>query len=138
MRVFIALALTALLGLSAAFAGDTLFDRLGGKTGLTRIAGLTVDYAVADEAIGPYFKETNLPRLKSLLAAQFCQVTGGGCSYAGRDMAAAHAKMNIDDHAFNRLVELLQRAMDEEGIGFGTQNEFLALLAPMHPQVVNK
>jgi hemoglobin len=138
MRAIFALFIAALLSLTSAFAGDTLFERLGGREGLTRIAGVTVDYAVADPAIGPYFKDTNVPRLKGLLAAQFCQVTGGGCKYAGRDMATAHAKMNIDDHAFNRLVELLQLAMDAEGISFGTQNEFLALLAPMHPDVVNK
>lgn len=138
MRAFLALLLVALLPFGAALADETLFDRMGGKPALSRIATHIVDAAIADPVIGAYFKDANVPRLKGLLTAHFCQVTGGGCSYPGRNMQESHAGLNIDDRAFNRLVEILQSAMDAEGIPFSTQNEFLALLAPMHPDVVNR
>lgn len=133
------LALVAAIALTAgALADGTLFERLGGKPGLASITSRMVDHAVADPKIGIYFKDANVPRLKGLLTAHFCQVTGGGCSYPGRDMHAAHADLNIDDRAFNRLVEVLQIAMDEEGVPFSTQNELLSILAPMHRDVVNR
>lgn len=130
--------LAAIVLATSAFADGTLFDRLGGKPGLARITERMVDLAVADPKIGVYFEDANVPRLKGLLTAHFCQITGGGCSYPGRDMKAAHADLKIDDRAFNRLVEVLQIAMDDEGVSFATQNELLAILAPMHGDVVNR
>jgi hemoglobin len=35
------------------------------------------------------------------------------------------------------LVEVLQQAMDAQGIAFGVQNRLLARLAPMHRDIVN-
>jgi len=137
MRILVAV-FTAMVLIISAFAGETLFDRLGGKPGLARITARMVDNAVVDPKIGAYFKDANVPRLKGLLTAHFCQITGGGCSYPGRDMKTSHADLNIDDRAFNRLVEVLQLAMDEEGVPFATQNELLSILAPMHGEVVNR
>jgi len=137
MRILMAV-FTAMVLIISAFAGETLFDRLGGKPGLARITARMVDNAVVDPKIGTYFKDANVPRLKGLLTAHFCQITGGGCSYPGRDMKTSHADLNIDDRAFNRLVEVLQLAMDEEGVPFATQNELLSILAPMHGEVVNR
>lgn len=39
---------------------------------------------------------------------------------------------------FNALVEVLQSAMDAQGIPFAQQNRLLALLAPMHRDVITK
>lgn len=137
MRILTVLAMALMLCAPAA-AADTLFERLGGKPGLAQITSRMVDYAVSDASIGRYFKDANVPRLKGLLTSHFCQITGGGCSYPGRNMKDSHADLGIDDKAFNRLVEVLQRAMDEEGVPFATQNELLAILAPMHRDVVNR
>ncbi len=137
MRALLAL-FAAIFLTAGAFADDTLFDRLGGKPGLARITARMVDHAVVDPKIGIYFKDANVPRLKGLLTAHFCQITGGGCSYPGRDMHTAHADLKIDDRAFNRLVEVLQISMDEEGVPFAIQNELLSILAPMHRDVVNR
>ena len=135
MRI-VALALLILAALVPAQAGDDLYNRMGQKEGLSRIAARTIDYAMADERIKEAFAQTNIPRLKGLLAAQFCVLTGGPCKYHGRSMEESHRGMNVQDMHFNALVEDLQQAMDDEGIGFATQNEFLALLAPMHGDMV--
>lgn len=51
-------------------------------------------------------------------------------------MKAAHADLNLAPRHFNALVEDLQDAMDAEHVSFWTQNRLLALLAPMHRDVV--
>lgn len=122
----------------AAWAADDLYARMGEKAGLARIADRMVDHVLADDRISAAFADANIPRLKGLLTLKFCQVAGGACSYPGRSMADVHAGLGIRDVHFNALVEDLQRAMDEEGIGFATQNEFLARLAPMHADVVKR
>jgi hemoglobin len=53
-------------------------------------------------------------------------------------MTAAHKGLHLSNADFNAVVEDLQGAMDKAGIGFATQNRFLARLAPMQHQVVTK
>lgn len=138
MRAIFAALLVALSLSHAARAGDTLFDDLGGKEGLTRIVDATVTLALADERIKKSFENTNIPRLKGLLYDQFCVLTGGPCEYKGRDMKKAHSSLHLTNMHFNALVEDLQIAMDREGVPFRTQNRFLAILAPMNHDVVTR
>ncbi len=63
-------------------------------------------------------------------------ILGGDCVYSGRDMRTAHAGQNIERSNFNALVENLQRAMDTHKVPFRSQNKLLAVLAPMHREVV--
>lgn len=137
MRRFVLAAAMWLAVAPAAHAAD-LYQRLGEKAGVTRIASKLVEYALADKRIADRFAAANIPRLKTLLTLHFCQVAGGPCSYPGRSMAESHAGLGLRDAHFNALVEDLQKAMDDEGIGFATQNEFLARLAPMHADVVKR
>lgn len=52
-------------------------------------------------------------------------------------MKLAHAEMDIDKAHFNALVEVLQKSMSARGIPFSAQNRMLALLAPMHRDIIN-
>ncbi len=59
-----------------AFAGPsaedvTLFQDLGGKDGIVRIADDTTDNFLADDRIKATFDNTNMERFRKLLAAQF-------------------------------------------------------------------
>jgi hemoglobin len=107
-----------------------------GPAGINRIANRTVDLALADEELGPIFRPFDMVRLRRTLNEQFCYLLGGGCAYTGRDMGTAHADMGVDTRHFNRLVVHLRTAMREEGVPFRMQNRLLALLAPMHDDVV--
>jgi hemoglobin len=51
-------------------------------------------------------------------------------------MREVHADLDINKGDFNALVEVLQRAMDAQGIPFSQQNRLLALLAPMHRDII--
>ena len=79
-----------------------------------------------------------MPRLRRLLLDQLCHLTGGGCDYTGRDMAKAHRGLHLRTAQFNALAEDMQTAMDRLGIAFSTQNRLVALLAPMHRDVVTR
>jgi len=89
-----------------------------------------------DPRIGGHFKDVKPAALKESLTDQICQLSGGPCKYEGADMKSAHADMDINKGHFNALVEVLQSAMDAQGIPFAQQNRLLALLAPMHGDVI--
>lgn len=77
-------------------------------------------------------------RLQRVLVEQFCFLLGGPCGYSGRDMQSAHRDMGVRPGDMNALVENLQLAMEKEGIPFRTQNRFLAKLAPMKRDIVDR
>lgn len=134
-RIAATLVLAATLLAPPARAG-TLYDELGERAGLARIVDGMLRRALLDPRIKETFDEANIERLQGLLVLQFCVVTGGPCRYPGRDMKAAHADLNLSPRHFNAMVETLQDAMDAEGVPFRTQNRLLALLAPMHRDIV--
>jgi len=53
-------------------------------------------------------------------------------------MKKAHQAMAIAKADVNALVEVLQAAMDTQGIPFTTQNRLLAQLAPMRRDIINR
>jgi len=136
--------LFALVAISwgALFAGaasaGTLYDDLGGKPGLTMIIGYSVDAAVVDPRIADKFDNINIPRLKQRIVEMICELTNGPCHFHGVSMKGAHTYLQLRDRHFNALVEDLQNAMDKTGIPFRTQNKLLALLAPLHRDIVTK
>jgi hemoglobin len=115
-----------------------VFEAFHGKAGLARIVASTLDLAYADARIGPIFKPFERPRIERTLNEHFCYLLGGGCAYTGRDMVTTHKDMGLKAGDMGALVEILQTAMDREGVPFGMQNRFLAKLAPMKRDVVTK
>ncbi len=139
-RSLLALALSAsALGAQAAPTpdDDTLYSQLGAQPGLVRLMDDFMQRLLADERMRPFFKDVDHAHVKAQLVTQFCQVAGGPCKHDGPDMKKAHDGFDIDRSAFNALVEVLQQAMDAQGIAFGAQNQLLAQLAPMHREIIN-
>ncbi len=119
--------------------GDpALFAAFHGKDGVSRIVDDLIDRSVADPRISEIFKNQDLVRLRRTLKEQICYLMDGGEGYSGRDMKSSHKDMGIQDADFNALVEDLQHAMDKEHVPFRDQNKLLAMLAPMHRDIVTK
>jgi hemoglobin len=133
----------ALLACSLALAApvfaddDALYEQLGGQPGLVKLVDAFLPRVQADERLAPFFKDVNRDYLKGQLVAEFCQLTGGPCTRKGPDMKHAHEAFDIDRSSFNAVVEVLQEAMDDQGIDFATQNRLLARLAPLHRDIIN-
>lgn len=62
---------------------------------------------------------------------------GGSCRYTGPDMKLAHQEMDIKIANFIVLVEVLQKRIATHSIVFRAQIRMLALLAPMHRDIIN-
>ena len=117
-------------------ADPSLYRAFGEKPGLVKLMDDFMVRIEGDARLAPHFKDSNKQRVKEQLVDQFCQVTGGPCVYKGADMKSAHANLEIGKGDFNALVEVLQSAMDAQGIPFRSQNQLLAQLAHMHRDVI--
>ena len=115
-----------------------VYKEFGEIAGLTALMDDFMVILLADERTRPFFKDADQPKIKKLLAEQFCVILGGPCAYSGRDMKSSHKGLDIGRGHFNALVEDLQIAMDKRGIPFRAQNKLLAKLAPMHREIETK
>jgi hemoglobin len=129
-----------LLALSgpALAADDALFRAFGERPGIAALMTEFVARLKADARIGHFFKDTKSEYLARQLTDQLCRISGGPCAYEGEPMAPSHRALEVTRSDFNRLVEVLQGAMDARGIAFADQNRMLALLAPMHREIVTR
>jgi hemoglobin len=135
----------ATLNLAAcATMGDpppTLYKRLGGREGIALVVGDFVTNMAGDSRVNARFKDMKGPdveKLKSNLADQICDATGGPCSYLGRDMKTTHKGMKITDAEWNATVENLTRALDKNNVPAKDQSELLGLLGPMKADIVGQ
>ncbi|MBO6504400.1 MAG: group 1 truncated hemoglobin [Kordiimonadaceae bacterium] len=125
-----------LLAMSPSVKAESLFDQLGGMEGIQKFVDRTVDLSASNPEIGHFFERSILSRVKDKLAEQICELSGGPCKYTGALMDRLHKPMGITTKDFNVLVEDLQHAMDEAEIPNRAQNKLIAILAPMHRDIV--
>jgi hemoglobin len=121
---------------AAAQARATLYERLGGPDGVAAIADALIDRVAGDPRLGRSFKDTNLKRIKTLLAEQICDLSGGPCRYSGDPMKEVHAGQHISEAEFYGMVADLRDILHERHVSQGATNELLRLLAPMKRDVV--
>jgi hemoglobin len=119
-------------------AQKPLYDRLGGKPAIQAVVDDFIGNVAADTRINRRFAGSNLPRLKTMLADQICEASGGPCTYAGRSMREAHAGMKITDAEFTALVEDLVKSLDKFEVPAPEKHELLAALGGMKPQIVGQ
>ncbi len=123
---------------AAPFQGTQMLEAFHGRDGISRIVDDLVVRAQDDERISEILKASDFVRLRRTLKEQVCYILNGGCDYTGRDMKSVHTDHGVAVAEFNALVELLQDAMDREGVATAAQNRLLAKLAPMKRDIVRR
>lgn len=136
--LMILLALSCVCAALPAHAQELLYRSLGERPGIQRLMDDFVQRLKTHGRIGPLFKDTSLKHLSEQLTDQVCELSGGPCKRDGPSMKQAHQDMDIGHAEFNALVEALQDSMDAQGVPFGTQNRLLALLAPLHREIITR
>jgi hemoglobin len=135
LRVLLA---ACLLAGAAHAADDTVFQGLGGAPGIERIVASFLTLLLADGRIAESFRDTDKAQLARRLGEQFCELSGGPCSYKGKSMVDIHDGLNITTAQFNAITEDLQMAMEQHGVPSRIQNRLVAKLAPMQRDIVTK
>ena len=119
----------------------TLYKRLGGREGIAIVVGDFVTNMAGDSRVNARLKDmkpADVEKLKSNLADQICDATGGPCSYLGRDMKTAHKGMKITDAEWSATVENLSKALDKNKVDAKDKSELLGMLGPMKADIVGQ
>lgn len=115
---------------------ESLYARLGGTDGITRLANAVIDNHFRNPVIAPRFAGADPFKLKRAAATFFIAGTGGPNVYEGKDLLAAHQRMNISPAEFMAVLDDALAAMAGNGIAQREQEEVLFALYSMRSQVV--
>lgn len=133
-RAALTLSLAAVCG--APCRAGNLFDGMGGAAVLHAAVEKFATIVIEDPRINFTFADADMAKFKTLLYEQLCQLSGGPCTYSGRDMRTAHQKLMLNTAEFNALAEDLYIALGKSGVPYRLQNKLMAKLAPMKRDIV--
>lgn len=115
----------------------SLYERLGGATGIARIVDDLIDAHLRNPLIKARFENvSDLAHAKKMACDFFGAGCGGPEKYTGKDMRAAHKGMNISEQEFIAVVDDILFALQKNGIDEQTRNEVLVILYSMKGDII--
>ena len=118
-------------------ADASLYQQLGEREGIADVVEDLLYLIVEDDRINQQYKGMDVAQFHHNLTDQLCELSGGPCSYTGREMRELHSDMAITDTQFNALAENLILAMEQNDIPTGAQNRLIKRLLPLYPDIRN-
>lgn len=117
-------------------AGPSLYERLGGDAGLTKIVSDTIALHHENPDIAHYFADVDDETLIGHVVAFFAAGTGGPVNYQGRDMTTTHATMDMSDADFDSAVADVLKSVKANGVDEASAGEVAAILESLRSAVM--
>jgi hemoglobin len=106
----------------------SLYERLGGREGITRITADLLKNHLANPLLKTRFENSkDLARVERMGIEFFCAGSGGPETYSGKDMLSTHRGMNISEQEFIAATDDAMAALEKNGIDAPTRNDVLAV-----------
>lgn len=121
----------------------TLFERLGGRNGISKIVDETVENHMNNPAVNARFlpyknQPEQLAMIKNHTIAFFEAGSGGPSAYLGRDMETTHRGMNISPTEYMHVMDDIFLSLDKNGIDEESKKDVLAILWSLKGQIISK
>jgi hemoglobin len=115
----------------------TLYDRLGGHDGITRITRELMKNHMANPLVKMRYEASeDLARVERRVIEFFCAGAGGPQAYSGQDMLNTHRGMNVSEQEFITVIDDAMNALTTCGIEVPVRNEVLAILWSLKGDVI--
>jgi hemoglobin len=118
--------------------GSTLYERLGGREGIGKIAkdimGLHAANSVLIRRYGHAKKSPE--ELERLLAEFLCSLAGGDDPYTGMSMTETHTGMNVHSDEFVEAIDDFLKAFEKNGVSREDRDALLGLCYGLKSEVV--
>ena len=122
----------------------SLYERLGGLPAISVVVSDFIDALVADNVLNanPKIKAARdrvpAPYLKYHVTAMVCQVTGGPCTYTGKNMKEAHVHLNITEAEWAQMAKVFKGILDKYKVPEKEQQELFAIVGTTKGDIVMK
>ena len=121
----------------------SLFERLGGTPGITKIVDDVVEAHMNNPAISarfiPYKEQPErLAAIKKHTVDFFSAGSGAQVTYTGRDMVATHTGMNISAAEYMYVIDDILMVLTDHKIDAESQKDVLAILWSLKGMIIAK
>jgi hemoglobin len=121
----------------------SLFERLGGRNGISSIVDDTVENHMKNTNVKARFlpykdKPEQLALIKKHTIDFFEMGSGGPTKYAGRDMETIHTGMNISPAEYLYVIDDIFIALNKNAIDENAQKEVLFILWSLKSMIISK
>ena len=114
------------------------YERIGGAPAVTAVVDELYVRLTADDRVGHYFTEVDLPSQKRHMVLMLTKVLGGPDTYRGRALDEAHQPLGISHGDYDRVGETLMGILGEVGVPDDIQQDVGEVLGAVRPQVVSQ
>ena len=115
----------------------SLFERLGGHDGITRLVTDIVDNHYRNPLIKTRFEQIKDRAAVERHSVEFLSAgSGGPQAYTGRDLLTTHKGMNISEQEFIAATDDVLAALEKNGIDAPTRNDVLAIFWSLKGEVI--
>jgi len=122
-------------------AANSLYHRMGGYDMLADIVTDFLHQLGEDKAFARFGggrSHDSLVKSKQLVTDQLCNLTGGPCTYIGRDMKTAHAGLEITEAEWDSAIKKFEVSLDKFKIKPQEHKEFIDILQLLKADIVAK
>ncbi len=104
----------------------SLFHRHGGYSFISRLVLDFYDRVLASEQLNVFFARVDMRRLVDHQAKFISSITGGPAAISDDLLAEVHEHLDIDDAAFDEMMDLMSQTLDSHGIDAADREQVLA------------
>lgn len=119
---------------------DDLYDLIGGRQTVWTANQAFYRRVLADNALRPLFKSTDMAELRARQSMFISMLLGGRIVYTGKDIHAAHAharEQGLNDGHFDRFLGHFRKALNEVGVQADKVEKVSKLLDTRRNAVLN-
>lgn len=118
---------------------SSLFSRLGGEAGLTRLIDRQYEQLLADDYLGEYFMGVDIDRVKAAQLGFLRKLFGDTeAVHRGASLQQAHHGQLVTELAFDQFVEMFVAAAREMGANDADQAEIRTALKGLRASVITE
>lgn len=98
---------------------QSIFEKYGGFAKVSRIVMTFYDKILDSPITAPYFSNTDMRRLIDHQTKFIASVMGGPASYTNEHIERVHARLKINETAFNEALTLLIESLEDHDFDGG-------------------
>ena len=114
----------------------SMFDRYGGFAKLSKLVMAFYDKVLDSDVIGDYFEDVDMRRLIDHQTKFIASVMGGLASYTNETLRELHARLKIDQAAFDEMTALLEETMEDFDFAPEDIEQIMAAVRSRRPYIV--
>ncbi len=97
-------------------AQQTLFEKYGGFSNVSKIVLAFYDTLLDSDEIGPFFDDIDMSKMVDHQTKFVASLLGGPASYTDRQLQQLHSHLDIKNGHFDELKVVLKDTLDDHGV----------------------